>query len=103
MKNYDSVFDAVDDLIERGYTIDFTTEPDKNCPPSDRTLIRLPSDDFQVDEIHRFESDTGLGDEMIVFAVSSTHHHVKGIVVNAYGMYADKITSVVEDISLYSD
>lgn len=86
MKNYDSVFDAVDDLIERGYTIDFTMEPDKNYPPSDRTLIRLPSDEFQIDEIHRFESGNGLGDEVIVSAISSPAQRLKGIIVNTYGI-----------------
>ncbi len=84
MKNYDSVFDAVNDLIERGYTIDFTMGPDKNYPPPDRTLIKLPSDDFQIDEIHRFQSDARLDGEMIVAAISSPAQRIKGLMVNTY-------------------
>lgn len=102
MRNYDTVSEAVNDLIQRGYTMDITTEADKDCPVCHRTSLKLPSDDFQIDEIHRFEGNTDPGDEMIVFAISSPKHHVKGIVVNAYGMYAERIsTSVVEDLSLY--
>ncbi len=95
MKNYDSVFDAVNDLIERGYTIDFTMEPDKNRPQSDRTLIRLPSDEFQIDEIHRFESDNGLGHEVIVSAISSPIQRIKGIMVNTYYIYANRVSASV--------
>ena len=91
MKNYYSVSEAVNGLIERGYTIDFTTQADKNCPACYRTSIKLPSDDFKIDEIHRFQGNTGPENEMIVFAISSRDHRVKGIVVNAYGMAAERM------------
>ncbi len=104
MKNYYSVSEAVNDPIERSYTIDFTTQAHKNCQACHRTSIQLPSDDFQINEIHRFQGNTGPEDEMIVFAIPSPDHHVKGIVINAYGMYAERMpASVMEDFSLVSN
>ena len=38
---------------------------------------------------------TDPGDEMIVFAISCLKHNLKGIVVNAYGMYSDSTSSKI--------
>lgn len=91
--NYDTASEAVNDLIRRGYTNDFTLETEQNCIVCNQTALQLSPDEFEIDEIYRFEGITDPGDEMIVFGVSSNKHNLKGVLVNAFGMYNDSKTS----------
>jgi len=98
MKNehyYETVSEAVNDLIKRGYTSDLNIHAEKACIVCNETSLQLSPDDFEIDETYRFEGSTDPGDEMIVFAISSSQHNIKGIVVNAYGMYSDDATSKI--------
>lgn len=94
MKNhyYPTVSEATADLNKRGYTVDLEIMVDEGCLVCHSPSLSLPPEAFEIDEIHRFEGNTDPGDEMIVYAISSKEHEVKGIVVNAYGMYADPAT-----------
>jgi len=91
--SYDTLTQAINDLFDRGYTIDFALYAENNCLVCHKTAVRLEPDDFSIDEIHRFEGNSDPGDEMILFAVSSEKHHVKGIVVNAFGIYNNSSNS----------
>jgi hypothetical protein len=90
MHYYETVTQAVSELSKRGYTINFNlsgtvlsgTEHD----------INLNADEFNIDEVFRFEGDTDPGDEMVVYAISSQNKGIKGILVNAFGVYSDKIS-----------
>jgi hypothetical protein len=93
--SYDTVSEAVNDLIKRGYTTDFSTHVEQDCLFCAKTAEALPPDEFEINETYRFEGETDPGDEMIVFAISSTKHNLKGIVVNAYGIYSDSMASKV--------
>ncbi|MBA3899653.1 MAG: phosphoribosylpyrophosphate synthetase [Bacteroidetes bacterium] len=94
---YNTVSEAVNALIKRGYTADFSILSEKECLVCNQTQIQLPPEQFEIDEIHRFEGNTDPGDEMIVFAISSDIFKMKGIVVNAFGVYADgKMSTIVE-------
>ena len=97
MKNYsyDTVSEAINDLAKRGYTIDFELLAEKDCLACHKTSTYLSPDEFEIDEIYRFEGNSDPGDEMIVYAVSAKEYNVKGIVVNAYGMYSDSATSKI--------
>jgi hypothetical protein len=95
MKNYDTVSEAVNDLVKRGYTTDFNIHEDGECLVCSKGETSLSPKDFEIDEIHRFEGETDPGDEMIVFAISSSTLGVKGIVVNAYGIYSDANTAKI--------
>lgn len=94
-KNYETVSEAMNDLIKRGYTTDFSIVPEKDCLVCNTTKVQLPPDEFIIDETYRFEGDTDPGDSMIVFAISSKKNDIKGIVVNAFGMYSDSATSKI--------
>jgi len=94
-KNYDTVSEAVNDLVKRGYTTDFSMVVEKECLMCNKTATQLSPDEFEIDEIYRFEGMTDPGDEMIVFAVSSIKHNMKGVVVNAYGAYSDSSSSKI--------
>lgn len=95
--NYNTVSEALNDLIKRGYLTDFSMHPKQDCLVCNTTGISLSPDEFEIDETHRFEGNTDPGDEMIVFAISSKNHNMKGTVVNAYGIYShSRITKIVE-------
>ncbi len=87
MKNYDTLSEAINDLVLQGYTANFNLKED--CIEDLDTDIPLHPEDFEIDEIHRFEGSTDPEDESILYAISSTTHDVKGLLVNAYGVYAD--------------
>jgi len=87
MTTYETMNEAVNDLIKRGYEHDFNIEDDSIL--NKKNDLRLSPEDFEIDEIYRFEGETDPGDENIVYAVSSKTHGLKGILVNAYGTYSD--------------
>lgn len=93
--SYDTVSEAVNDLIKRGYTSDFNLNHDVDFLICNQTSTSLSPEDFEIDEVHRFEGDTDPADETIVFAISSSKYDIKGIIVNAYGMYADAAASKI--------
>ncbi|HEY9183822.1 MAG TPA: phosphoribosylpyrophosphate synthetase [Salegentibacter sp.] len=90
---YDTASEAINDLIRRGYTTELTLLADKNCIICNHSSVELSPNDFEIDEIYRFEGNTDPGDEMIVFGVSSEKHKVKGVLVNAFGVYSENTTS----------
>ena len=94
-KNYDTVTEAMAGLKKLGYTIDFSIVTEKECLICHLTSTVLSPDDFEIDSFYRFEGDSDPGDEMIVYAISSKKNNLKGIVVNAYGIYADNASSAI--------
>lgn len=89
---YDTVTEATAELAKRGYTLDFELMVEQECLVCHKAGLHLSPEDFQIDEIHRFEGDTDPGDSMIVYAISSIKESLKGIVINGYGLYSDPIT-----------
>jgi len=92
---YETVSEAINDLAKRGYTSDFKVLSDKECLVCNKTAVQLSPAEFEIDETYRFEGNTDPGDEMIVHAISSIKHNIKGIIVNGYGMYSDAATSKI--------
>jgi hypothetical protein len=102
MHNYDTVSEAISGLTLRGYTRDFNIKTGKQgviCHPSGNTLS---PDEFEIDEVHRFEGITDPGDEMILYAISSAGLQVKGILLSAYGMYEEPRTSGIVQKLLFN-
>ncbi len=83
--SYDTLSQAVNDLIKRGYTADFLMMKDKDCLICNGNNLELTPEEFVIDEVHRFEGMSNPSDESIVFAISSELHKIKGIVINSYG------------------
>ena len=94
-KSYDTVTDAMEDLKKRGYTANFSSDENKQCLICNSPVVELSPDAFEIDEIYRFEGITDPGDEMIVMAISSEKFNIKGMVVNAFGMYADTLKAKI--------
>lgn len=95
MKSYETVSEALNDLVKRGYTHDFNIHAEKECLVCNTSLTQLSADDFEIDETYRFEGDTDPGDEMTLFSITSTKHKIKGTLLNAYGMYSDSATTKI--------
>ncbi|NCT17153.1 MAG: phosphoribosylpyrophosphate synthetase [Flavobacteriaceae bacterium CG_4_8_14_3_um_filter_34_10] len=94
-KSYETVTEAVNDLQKRGYTTNFSLWTEKECLICNQPSLSLSPEDFEIDELYRFEGMTDPGDEMIVMAISSEKYQVKGVVVNGFGMYSDGITAKI--------
>jgi hypothetical protein len=82
-----SVSQVLERLAREGYTEDFKAHKD-----SVRTIpknIIIDPDDLIVDKIYRFEGETNLDDEEIIFALSCPKHALKGTYLVAFGPMMD--------------
>jgi len=87
MKVYETLSQAINDLTKRGYTFNFNIK--KGCIECVENSINLHPDEFEIDEVHRFQEMSDVGDENILYAISSGKYNLKGLLVNAFGIYAD--------------
>ncbi|OCX53257.1 phosphoribosylpyrophosphate synthetase [Mucilaginibacter sp. PPCGB 2223] len=94
MKSYETMVDATQDLNKRGYTANLTLDGDTINDNSSH--IQMRADDFEIKEFYRFEGATNPSDMSIVYAIESDKYHLKGVLVNAYGTYANNSSSAIE-------
>lgn len=87
--SFDTVTEAVSWLQKHGYVHDFNLDKDCIILPDGK---RLWPGEFHIEKAYRFEGMTDPGDENIVYAISSMNGDVKGILVAAYGTYADSLS-----------
>lgn len=92
MKNRDvpiSVADALSDLKNRGYRKEFRRDP------TGLYCIELHEwiapEQFNVDEYYHFEEISSPDIDRVLYAISSSSG-IKGVLVDAYGVYADNIS-----------
>ena len=98
MRTYTTLSEAINDLAKKGYTANFNIESD--CIVCTDNMIRLHPDEFQIDEIYRFQEMSDLDNESILYAISSPQNNMKGLLVNAYGIYSETATTeMVEKLS----
>jgi hypothetical protein len=90
MKDYQTMVEALNDLKARGYTLDFNLAKDR-LTDSTKTVTLQPKD-FEITELYRFEGPSDPADNSIVYALNSDKYNVKGVFVNAYGVYSDDIS-----------
>lgn len=94
MKNYETLVDATNDMIKRGYTANLSFDGDTIDDKEHN--IQMHADDFEIDEFYRFEGLSNPSDMSIVYAIRSPKYNLKGILINAYGTYADNSSSAIE-------
>ena len=87
MIRYDTLSQAVSDLTKRGYTFNFNIQPE--CIECVENSIQIHPEEFEIDELHRFQEMSDLDNESILYAISSKKYNLKGLLVNAFGIYAD--------------
>ena len=91
MRNYTTLSEAINDLANRGYTSDFNIKD--VCLECAENMLLLKPDEFEIDEVYRFQEMSDLDNESILYAISSPHNNIKGLLVNAYGLYSDTATT----------
>ncbi|MCJ8211527.1 phosphoribosylpyrophosphate synthetase [Mucilaginibacter sp. RS28] len=96
MRNYETLVDATNDLLKRGYTANLSFEDNADNIEDKSQNIKLTADDFEVDEFYRFEGASNPSDMSIVYAISSMKYNLKGVLVDAYGTYANNSSSAIE-------
>ena len=90
MENYDSLSVAINALRLQGYTEDFNLKEDRlECEVNE---INLFPEDFHIDKVFRFYGPSDVDDESILYAISSLKFHLKGLLVNGYGVSSDALT-----------
>ena len=90
MKTFETLSQAMADLKERGYSSDFNLHPEwiEFVPMN----LKLGPSQFHIDEVHRFEGMTDPSDSSVLYAIS-TPQGVKGVLVDAYGAYAESLST----------
>jgi len=90
MENYQTVVEALNDLKKRGFTLDFNLA--NGALHSSSENIYLQPEDFSISEIYRFEGMSDPADNTIIYGIESDKYNVKGVFLNAYGVYSDDIS-----------
>ncbi|TKK64592.1 phosphoribosylpyrophosphate synthetase [Ilyomonas limi] len=90
MYNYDTLSQATNTLKQRGYTENLNLKP--FCIECPSLALQLYPEDFTIDEYYRFEGNSDPADNSIVYAISANDNSIKGVLVDAYGVYAENIT-----------
>lgn len=83
---YKTMTEAVDGLRQRGFTTDFTIAKGGGELIAENRSFQ--GDDLTIVEHHRFEGMSDPDDSSVVYALE-TPNGVKGVLVDAYGAYAN--------------
>jgi hypothetical protein len=87
--SYDTLSEATRALMKEGYVEDFNLKPE--CLECLTSKLQLYPEGFEVDSFYRFEGMSNPDDNSIVYAISSKNG-IKGILVDAYGVYSSSLT-----------
>jgi len=90
-KDHGTLSQTIQHLQSEGYTEDFNLNSDHLESIRDKNKILV--EDFEVDEVYRFEGKTNPGDASILYAISSEKHNKKGLMVDAYGTYSGQLSA----------
>jgi hypothetical protein len=90
MKPYVTLSGTINELRQQGYTEDFNLR--QNCLECRNGHFKVFTDEFKVDKYYRFEGESNPSDAAILYAISSDRHQLKGVLVNAYGIYSEPLT-----------
>ena len=89
MAEYNTLTETMEALRKEGYTEDFNLK--ENYLDCQGGKYQIMHHEFEIDKFFRFEGETDPADESILYAVSSTKYNLKGVLVNAFGIYSDPV------------
>lgn len=83
-----SLSDAIHNLVKQGYTENLTLKVDHfECGDG---KYKIYTQEFEVDKVLRFENTSDPDDQSILYAISVPKHGIKGLYIEAYGIYQDE-------------
>lgn len=88
--NYATLSQAMKTLRERGYSYDFNLHKEVITVPKLRR--NLSPNECEIQEVYRFEGMSSAGDNSVLYAVASSDGLIKGVLVDAYGTYAEAVS-----------
>ena len=91
MGNYDILSEGINELKKQGYTHDFNLK--QNCLECIAGNKKLLPHEFIIDKSFRFDVDEKPSDQAVLYAISSSIHNMKGLLVNGYGIYSDAMSN----------
>lgn len=80
-------------LFARGYIKDFQIKGN-GIACSDGTA--LSTNEFRINKTYRFEGMSDPGDNAILYAITDLNDEPLGLLVDAYGVYSDDISSAMK-------
>ena len=93
MEGYDTLVEAINALKKEGYSADFNLRSNQ-IEWLDGEVVMSP-EEFEIDKFYRFEGNSDPEDEVVVYAISSKDHKVRGVLVNAFGIYSEGIADEI--------
>lgn len=91
MYHYATVSKAIEELKEKGFTVDFNIQESK--------IINSP-EAFEIVHIYRYEGETDPGDEATVFGIQSSTGE-KGVFVAGLAAFTDNVAAqVLNELSI---
>jgi len=99
MNSNTTLSETMNELRKEGYTEDFNLR--QNCLECRNGQFKVFADEFKVDKYFRFEGASNPSDAAILYAISSDSKNLKGLLVNAYGIYSEPMTDkMVEKLEI---
>lgn len=89
MRDYQNMVEALNDLKKRGFGNDFNLKP--FCLECASLQLQLHPEEFEIKEVYRFEGMSDPDDNAVLYAIES-NQGMKGVLVDAYGTYAEALT-----------
>jgi len=96
-----TLVDILDRLMREGYTEDLNLR--QNCLECSTSKVMLHHDEFKIDSVVRLEGASDPADQVIVYAISSEKHNIKGVLVNSYGMYSEPFANEMASAISFRD
>lgn len=85
-----TLLETIEALRKEGYTEDFNLK--QNCLECRNGEYIVFHVEFHIDQKFRFDDNTDPSDESVLYAISSEKYKIKGVLVNAYGIYTETVT-----------
>jgi hypothetical protein len=100
MHVYDNILEALKDLKTRGFVTDFNLNAD-GVECKEKGIFLMPSQ-FEIVEHYRFEADTNPADSSVLYVIESADTAIKGVLVNAYGVYSDAVSdNIIQKLQVH--
>jgi len=93
-ENYDTLIEAITDLNSKGYTEDFNL-CDVGIENKSKKKIHK-ANILKVVKYYRFEGDTNPDDSSVLYVIETSCGE-KGLLIDAYGVYAGNVSEEMID------